>query len=168
MIIIIQLSFFFLPVCSNTSSTYQAFSLNSPLIISVTSNSQLPAFQQGREVSPTNPIEIPGGTIAQPIITFSSTFQLMEVTLQITKKVRYFYIRSGATRPTVNYTSTSITNQYYDYLITVPPSSQSTTTVFLVISTEETANITGFTIKACTGKISSSFNFTNILFYITF
>lgn len=128
--------------------------MNSSLIASITSNSQLPEFYKGREISSTHPIEITGGTLAQPTITFPSTYQVMEVYLRSTRKIRYFFVRTGPTRPVINYTLISSTDNSYEYLITVPPLVQATDSIFPVISPEETANITAFTIKACTGKFS--------------
>jgi hypothetical protein len=141
-------------VCTNASSDYQEFSLNSSLIASITSNSQLSEFHKGRDISSTNPIEITGATLARPTITFPSTYQVMEISLRSTRKIRYFFVRTGPTRPVINYTLTSSTDNSYEYLITVPPLVQATDSIFLVISPEETANITAFKIKACTGKIS--------------
>ena len=143
-------------MCTNTSSTYQTFSLASPLILSV-SSPQVSDFSNHREISSTNPITITGTRNVQFTIYFPSEYQIMEVHLSTTEKLQYFSGRTSEEKPPTNAVITSSsTNEIFDYAITIVSSStQSTKQLSLTIVTSKTTSITSLTIMACTGKILS-------------
>jgi hypothetical protein len=138
-------------VCTNASSTYQVFSLDSPLISSVSPASS--NFTQGRQISPTNPITLPVGKSIQSTITFAQTYQVMQLNLVTSEPVTFFKVRIGTNTTVLNASLVSTANGSYQYVVIVPPAlTQPVTQVAIVISISQTTNITGFTIDACTGN----------------
>jgi hypothetical protein len=127
------------------------FSLDSPLISTVSSG--LSDFTKGRQISPTNPITLPGVKSIQPIIYFPQAYQIMEFSLVTVQNIPFFKAIIG-TNPTVLTASlVSTSNGSNEYVITVPPALiQPAKKLTVFIATSETTNITAFTIKACTGN----------------
>ncbi|CAF0996864.1 unnamed protein product [Rotaria sordida] len=138
-------------VCTEKSSTYQAFPLNSPLVLSV-SSPQISDFSHNREISSKHPITIPGAKGIQVIVEFPSPYRVMTVNLTTTKKLQYFLGHTGEQNPQINAVITSSPNRpVFDYLITiVPPSTQPSTQLSLAILTSGITDITSLTITACT------------------
>ncbi len=140
-------------MCTNASSTYQVFSLDSPLISSVSPPSS--DFTKGRQISPTNPITLSAGksTQANAIIYFFQRYQVMELSLITLQTINSFRVLIGTNTTVLTASLVSTTDGSYQYVITVPPAlTQPAKRVAAVISISETTNITGFTIKACTGN----------------
>ncbi|CAF2003035.1 unnamed protein product [Rotaria magnacalcarata] len=145
-------------VCTNASNNYQAFPLNSPLILTV-SSPQIPELTTIREISPQHPITVIGTKEVYTTIYFSSMYEVMEIDLIATSKLRYFAARTDDQKPSVNgviQASSTDTNVHYVIHI-VPPSTQFTKIVSLTIITTVTTNITSIQIKACTGPITTPF-----------
>ncbi len=145
-------------MCTNTSSTYQAFLLNSPLISSV-SSPQISNFSNNPQISSTNPLAIPEQKVIQLDIYFPSPYQVMEIHLQTTNILNYFLGRTGDSKPQLTGVIISSSDVFVEYLITVVLSStQPTNELSLTIYTAQATNITLLTIIACTGNIFLSMN----------
>ena len=143
-------------MCSSSSSSYQAFSLDSPLISTVSAGSS--NFTKGRTVSPTNPITIPGGRPIQPIIYFPVPYQVMELTVVTVQKITYVKILIGNTATLLTASVSVNSDGSNQYVVTVPPELvQPASKITVFISNVDTTNVIGFTIKACTGNIFSFF-----------
>ncbi len=147
-------------MCTNASSTYQVFSLDSPLISSVSPASS--NFTKGRQISPTNPITLPVGKSIQSTITFAQGYQVMQLNLVTSEPVTFFKVRIGTNTTVLTASLVSTANGSYQYVVIVPPAlTQPVTQVAVVISISQTTNITGFTLEACTGNSLSSMNETS-------
>lgn len=140
-------------MCSNASSNYEAFSLDSPLIFAV-SPAVRTDFTKGREISPTNPITIASKNTIQSTIFFPTGYQVMEVNLVTQQPVRTFNIVIGENKTTLDASLVSSTDGSYQYVVTIPSELiQPTKKITVIIFTSEVTNVTSFTIKACIGKL---------------
>jgi len=141
-------------VCSNKSPTYQEFSLDSPLISSISSS--LPSnFTIGREISPSDPLVLQKGKYIQATLYFPSSYKILEVYLNSTQSIKYFFARTGASKPALTSTLLSSNGRFYEYLVTINSSTtQGTDRLTIIIVADQATYITACTIKACTGNIS--------------
>ncbi|CAF4315381.1 unnamed protein product [Rotaria sp. Silwood2] len=144
-------------VCTNTSLTYKAFPLNSPLVLSV-SSPQIQDISHDREISSTNPITITGAKGVQITVYFPSPYQIMGVYLTATKKLQYLFGHTREQNPQINAAIISSPgDKFFEYLITiVPPSTQPTRQLSLTIVTSGITDITSLTITACIAFITPS------------
>ncbi len=141
-------------MCTKTSSTYQEFSLDSPLISSILS-SQSSDFTLGRKVSPSDPIALKKGKYIQATFYFASTYKMMEIHLNSTQQLKYFFCRTGQSKPALASTLLSSNGLFYEYLITINSSTtEATDRLIIIIASDETTYITACTLMACTGNIS--------------
>jgi len=141
-------------VCTKTSSSYQEFSLDSPLISSILS-SQSSDFTLGRKVSPSDPIALQKGKYIQATLYFASTYKMMEIRLNSTQQLKYFFCRTGQSKPALASTLLSSNGLFYEYLITINASTtQATDRLIIIIVSDETTYITACTLTACIGNIS--------------
>ena len=146
-------SFDFFQVCSNTSSNYEAFSLDSPLISSISPTGRF-NFTKGREISVTNPITIPSQNTIQSIIVFPTGYQVMEVILVTQQPLQTFNVRIGDDKTTLDASVVSSITGSFEYVVTIPPELiQPTEQITIIVFTSVITDITSFTIKACTGKL---------------
>ncbi|CAF3426792.1 unnamed protein product [Rotaria socialis] len=144
-------------VCTNASAAYQAFSLNSPLILTV-SSPQIPELTATREISPTHPLTVIGTKEVYMTIYFTSVYEVMEINLSATHRLRYFAARTDDEHPSINgVIEPSSTDTNVQYVIhVVPPSTQLTKVVSLTIITSVTTDIKSIQIKACTAFTATS------------
>ncbi len=141
-------------MCSNKSPTYQEFSLDSPLISSI-SNSLPSNFRIGRAISLGDPIVLQKGKYIQVTLYFPSSYQILEVYLNSTQNLKYFFARTGASKLALTSTLLSSNGQFYEYLVTINSSTTpATDRLIMIIVADQTTYITACTIKACTGNIS--------------
>lgn len=140
--------------CSSASDNYQAFTLDSSLVSTVTST-QISDMANKREISPSHPLVLSDGKPVQIYAHFPANYEVMEVTLLTTVKLTEFYIRTQQSLPQIlGVLVAAPNNSYFEYLATVvAPSTQPAKQVFITILPTAATNIIGLTIKACTGKI---------------
>ena len=140
-------------MCSNASSTYQPFSLDSTLIATVSNPKTY--FQQGLQISSSNPQVFPTGSPIQPTITFTQSIQVMQLDFIVTSPVVSFIARIGTNITVLNSTVVALPDGTYDYVIIVPASlTAPVTRISVVITNTAPTNITGFSIEGCTGNFS--------------
>lgn len=138
-------------MCTSTSSTYQEFALNSPLISSVSPLSPI-GFNKDRQISSTNPITVSKSGSVQSTVFFPAFYQVMELNLVTTQPTTIFNARIGDDKTMLDASLVSSTAGSYEYVIDVPTAlMQPTNKITVVVFAPKTTNITAFTIKACTG-----------------
>ncbi|CAF3508414.1 unnamed protein product [Didymodactylos carnosus] len=138
------------PVCLNTSSSFIPFSLNSPLIQSV-STPQLPELTKGVVISNQSPLQISKEETIVTSITFIKPFQVMSVI--ITSSNNQMKISAYTNQEIALLNATISTNATItEYVIQAPnAATQPSNQLIVIIQTpNSTAIITQFLIKACT------------------
>ena len=147
-----------LPGCTNTSETYQSFTLTSPLISTV-SSPQIDKFSNNPEISISRPLTLEKNKYVEIDVIFASSTQAMEIYLTATKEISKFTARTKDSNPLIAGTLVSTSVDSVTYVLTVvPPSTQSTMKLSLVIysSKSGSTSITSLIIKACTGNYCST------------
>ena len=140
-------------MCTRESSSYQAFSLNSTYIASI-SASQVSNFSRYLAISPTNPITITT-TKAVPItITLLSVYQVLEIQIKTTKNLFYFVGRTGQEKPQITAVPVSSSDGSYEYLLNITSASvQQTGEISLtIVGSTAPFDIISFIFGVCIGK----------------
>lgn len=162
----IDLSSFLFKVCSNTSSTYQSFSLNSPLISSIILTPQV-NFTKNVPISSTNPLQIQTGNTLKITVNFPLKYQIMEIIFDTNRKIQNASTTTDQSTSPVNAQNIqSSSNTVFRYLTNAIPLAAQQFTITIVFTGY--TNITSFTINACTGKVDKTFSRTNFIFLFVF
>jgi hypothetical protein len=138
-------------VCANSSLTYQAFSLGSPLILSVTSN-QLPGLSNDVIISPSQQLILGESKIIIITINFQSKYPVMEIVVSTTKPVSSVSVSQLEQGPYTNASKLPSNNTSPSEYVAVTSSAAPTKKIIIKIVPSEATNVTSLTITACTGK----------------
>ncbi len=110
-------------------------------------------FQQGLQISSSNPQVFPTGSPIQSTITFTHLIRIIQLSFIVTSPVVSFIARIGTNTTVLNSTVVALADGTYDYVIIVPPSLITpVTSVSVVITNTAPTNITEFAIQCCIGN----------------